>query len=305
MLSAGDRAKGGFWRWTLSFVTICASFFAIVTVFILVLMLILDLETADRILDQGRLENEEEAVLSLLVLLFIIALFGPAVVLGLKVVRIPLGRLIAPRQPLQWRGLLLSAFSVCALLSCISFISVWSEGKQGKFAFEHLVQQGALYLPLFIGAIALQASAEELFFRGYLLQLAGRLTRSWWMIFIIVAGTFFVFHIPNPEFEIAPSFAAFNHGLLAFTLTALALITGRLEYSIGAHIGWNLAILVFRYKPESAPDLYMGFGSVEQFGSWTPDPMDWISAALKILVPFLICLVIHFNYVERRHIYSR
>ncbi|HMR50500.1 MAG TPA: CPBP family intramembrane metalloprotease [Arachnia sp.] len=92
---------------------------------------------------------------------------------------------------------------------------------------------GWFLLAALIGA-PLQAAAEEVFFRGYLMQALGAATGSAWIGVVASSLLFALFHgVQNP--------ALFTHRLaFGLVMGALVLATGGLEAGIGAHIVNNL-----------------------------------------------------------------
>lgn len=99
------------------------------------------------------------------------------------------------------------------------------------------------FLPLLVIALLLlplQVAAEEVMFRGYLMQGVARFfSRPVWPL-LITTLAFAMLHLTNPEFQngfaqIAPIYLLFS---LFFGL--LAVLDGGLELPIGAHLGNNM-----------------------------------------------------------------
>ncbi|KRB48565.1 MAG: type II CAAX endopeptidase family protein [Pseudomonadota bacterium] len=92
------------------------------------------------------------------------------------------------------------------------------------------------YLAAVLVGLFVAATAEEIVFRGYLLQQTAALTHRTWAIIAINAVVFALFHL---EFDPAALAARALAGA-AFTWAALRL--GGLEFAIGAHVATNLMI---------------------------------------------------------------
>lgn len=92
---------------------------------------------------------------------------------------------------------------------------------------------GWFVLAVLIGA-PLQAAAEEVFFRGYLMQAFGAATGNVWVGLVASSLLFALFHgIQNP--------ALFAHRLVfGLVMGALVIATGGVEAAIGAHIVNNV-----------------------------------------------------------------
>lgn len=124
----------------------------------------------------------------------------------------------------------------------------------GAFAVGYLLQPQILelavepgrllvFIPVVLALIPIQATAEELFCRGYLLQLFGLATSNV-VVLSLVTGTLFALpHLGNPE---AP---ALGEGLwvyfadmliFGFLMAAVTLEDGGIELAVGAHIATNV-----------------------------------------------------------------
>lgn len=95
------------------------------------------------------------------------------------------------------------------------------------------------YLTAVVIGLFAAASAEEVVFRGYLLQQTAALTRNGWVVIAINAALFALMHM---EFDPAALAARALAGA-AFAWAALRL--GGLEFAIGAHVATNLMIALF------------------------------------------------------------
>lgn len=92
------------------------------------------------------------------------------------------------------------------------------------------------YVVAVLVGLFVAATAEEIVFRGYLLQQTAALTRRTWVIIAINAAVFALFHL---EFD-PTALAARALAGAAFAWAALRL--GGLEFAIGAHVATNLMI---------------------------------------------------------------
>lgn len=84
--------------------------------------------------------------------------------------------------------------------------------------------------------VPLQATAEEVFFRGYLQQALVRFTRRPWLAILVTASLFFLLHGANPEFEkFGLAFSILNYGGFGIMFGMLAYLDEGLEAAIGIH----------------------------------------------------------------------
>ena len=98
-------------------------------------------------------------------------------------------------------------------------------------------------------------SAEELLFRGHLLQALGLRTRRTWLLVGISALVFGAMHMANTEVGAGPALIfTYYVGFGAF-LALITLRDNRLELAIGAHAANNLfvALVVNATTPRCLP----------------------------------------------------
>lgn len=142
-------------------------------------------------------------------------------------------RWMASVQPgLRGRYLLICALVAVVVLNAALWLGVLAQGQRLIF---HSGQDGwGWFLLVVVISVPVQAAAEEVFFRGYLLQAFGAATGNAWIGVVGSAVLFALFHgVQNP--------ALFAHRLaFGLLMGALVLVTGGLEAPIGAHIVNNL-----------------------------------------------------------------
>lgn len=94
--------------------------------------------------------------------------------------------------------------------------------------------------------IPVQATAEELFFRGYLMQWASLATRRRWVLACISGTLFTVPHLANPELSGLTGAAVLLGPLPYFTFGGtfawISINTGSIEAAIGAHVVNNVVL---------------------------------------------------------------
>ena len=167
--------------------------------------------------------------------------FLPMLVMPLVVTRVlhgrPAGTLIGPAQRLNW-GRIGRAMLVWAGLMIAAVIAemLWKGLSSYRLNVDNFLSNLAtIFMCIFL--IPIQATAEEVFFRGYLLQATGRLTRNWVVLGIINSLFFMLPHLSNPEVETAGIvLAGLNWLASGMFYTLLTLRSGSLDYAIGAHV---------------------------------------------------------------------
>ena len=164
----------------------------------------------------------------------------------------PAASLVRPGAPIRW-GRLLAGFGLWLVLAA-AITLVEQLLFPGRY---QLTLDLGQWLPYALAAIILfpiQAAAEELFFRGYLLQGLGLHTRQTWVLAGVTGLIFALLHIENPE--VGSEFWLVMGFYLVFGV-ALALMTLRdngLELALGIHAANNLfASLIANFKGSAVP----------------------------------------------------
>lgn len=109
------------------------------------------------------------------------------------------------------------------------------------------------YFLLGLILIPLQTSAEEYFFRGYLLQASGRLVRNPIILSIINGALFALPHLANPEVGVmGMAVSVAFYAAMGFFLAWLTLRSQTLELALGIHAANNFFTGIFANYVTSA-----------------------------------------------------
>jgi hypothetical protein len=179
--------------------------------------------------------------------------FVPLILATLLFVWLAHGRspksLVTPFERIDWRRMGLAFvfwILVAGLVSLVEFL-LWPE--TFHLNFEPARYLAFLALPLLL--TPLQILAEELYFRGYLLQSLGLLTRNRIFLVMLSGFLFLLPHLANPELYLG------EDAISNFILTALfyllfgglttwaTLKDNSMEVAIGAHAANNLYVGLF------------------------------------------------------------
>lgn len=98
----------------------------------------------------------------------------------------------------------------------------------------------------------MQTTAEELLFRGYLLQATGHLQRNIWRLAVFNGILFMVPHLGNPELVAGPILLPLFYFSFGLFFTAVTLRDNGAELAIGAHAANNLYAGLFANYANSA-----------------------------------------------------
>jgi membrane protease YdiL (CAAX protease family) len=102
--------------------------------------------------------------------------------------------------------------------------------------------------------VPIQTSAEELFFRGYILQGVGLRLRNIWILSAISGFVFMVPHFLNPEASVNYGLMGFYYFFIGAVMAYISLRDGRLELALGLHAANNLfAALIANYTVTVMP----------------------------------------------------
>lgn len=109
-----------------------------------------------------------------------------------------------------------------------------------------------IYLPFALLLIPLQTLAEELFFRAYLYQTAGRVTKNKWTALLISAAIFGVFHFGNAEMSIGFWKMATIYIGSGVMIGLSVMISKGIEFGWGFHLVNNLYLSTICTFPGSS-----------------------------------------------------
>jgi phytanoyl-CoA hydroxylase len=174
--------------------------------------------------------------------------------------------LVTPHARIDWRRMAQGA-AVWVVLS-LAFSVIEHLLYPGRYAWSLDLQR---WLPFALAALLLtplQCAAEELVFRGYVLQGLGRLLRQPVVLAVLSSVVFTMPHLYNPEVAAyGLAIMAANYFVMGLFLAAVALRDGRLELAIGAHAGNNLLLALFIRYDDSV------FATESVFSAGALDPV--------------------------------
>lgn len=151
--------------------------------------------------------------------------------------RFPLTTIFTGRRKFDFKRLFV-ALGLWGVAMLINLLIDWNDGitwnfDAGKFA---------VLFVLAIVLLPLQCMAEELFFRGILLQWFGKSISNRWVVAVITGTLFGLVHGANPEITAIGFHAILYYIFSGIFLSAIVVIDDGLELTIGYHIANNLFI---------------------------------------------------------------
>jgi len=192
------------------------------------------------------------------------------------------GSLLGPWSE-WWRGFVTAGLVVLVIFGSLMALGAWIDPPNQGLSFSRWLH----FLPLFLPLLFLQIAAEELLFRGYIMQaLAARFTARW-IWFTLPALVFGLLHWDPEAGRNLPLLllATFSFGLIAADLTER---TGSLGAAMGFHFANNfLALLVL-----SIDDGITGAALYVSPAGIATEGFNSLAMALSIVVLFGIWWVI-------------
>lgn len=153
----------------------------------------------------------------------------------------------------------------------------------GAYRFEPDWQTFIPFVVIGILLFPVQTTAEELFFRGWIIQWAARVWSNIWWLSTLSGVVFAIPHLLNPEAAGDVAGAFFGYFTIGFALAWVTVRDRSLEIAIGAHLSNNLfAALAVGYEGGALPPEAL----------FVTDPIEWGASNLLgvIVVPIFILL---------------
>ena len=159
--------------------------------------------------------------------------------------------LITPNQHIDWKKISFGFVVFFLILGMTTLIDALLN--PGDYSFNNI--KLADYVILFLMVLILtpiQTTCEEVFFRGYLMQLIGKWIRNPIILSLLAGGIFGSVHFANPEMNYSPVLVGANYLLTGFIWCYISAKTNSTELSIGAHAANNMLVGWFLTMDDSA-----------------------------------------------------
>lgn len=180
--------------------------------------------------------------------------FGMLIVGLLLTVRFVHGRpfrsLVTPAKRLNWRRLW-QGFGLWLLLVTLASVVEYLLNPD----IYTVVFDARRFFPFAVVVLLLtpmQTTAEELLFRGYLLQATGHLGRNFWILALVNGFLFMVPHLGNPELAASAILLPLFYFSIGAFFAFITLRDNSAELAIGAHAANNLYSALFANYTNSA-----------------------------------------------------
>jgi membrane protease YdiL (CAAX protease family) len=185
-----------------------------------------------------------DPLVSFVVLMLASVFFVLGVYLAVRFIhRRPFRTLITPARSIAW-GRLFQGFGVWFVLAGLTSV-LEAVLYPGRYVWTPDLKRFIPFVFLALILVPIQTSAEELFFRGYILQGVGLRVRNIWALSVISGVLFMVPHFLNPEASVNYALMGLYYFSMGAFLAYITLRDGRLELALGVHAANNLFSALF------------------------------------------------------------
>ncbi|WP_286059189.1 CPBP family intramembrane glutamic endopeptidase [Bacillus mojavensis] len=271
------------WRYFFSFLVMVGLFFfgSIVYVFMMLLTALLSPNIAFDV-DTGML-TDSLADLFLTHIVYVFAI--PGVWLAVRfILKRPFRSVITPHAKISWRSIFFGFIAYFLLMAVVQGIDYAIH--PAKYTFQDF--DASRFLWLLVASlllVPLQTSAEELFFRGFLLQAFGKVIKNPFVLTLIVGGLFGAVHFGNPEMNNGAFWAGIEYVTIGILLTYYTVKTGSLEISLGVHAANNMFLCLFITEKNS---VYGDIPSLFAITRGNPMWETFFTVVINLLFAFIV-----------------
>jgi membrane protease YdiL (CAAX protease family) len=214
-------------------------------------------------------------------LISFLPLFLVVPILYRLLLQLPFKRLITSREKVSYRRIWHGFIVMSALVVPLSAIDLFLNREDYSYTFDL-----SLFWPYLIIALTLlpiQTTAEEFFFRGWLLRWVSSGRLPIWLVVFINSSLFALPHMFNPEVKDYYLIAFIYFTSMGAMLTIATLRDGSLELAIGAHFANNfLTGVLVTYQDSALPSAALLMSG----------ELDWIGSTVTavLMVPLFLWL---------------
>jgi len=255
-LSLAKQGKNVWWRYVIS-IFLILFFYQIIGVIPLLILsaaLTLDKNPATQLNPETLQFEGVEPLLSYLVLNFAsISLLAGLYISVRFLHQRRMITLVTPNEQVRWKRI----FQGFGLYFLLTFVISYVGGlvlSPSEYQLTFKPSQFLVFLPIALVITPIQTTAEELFFRGYLMQGIGLKTRS---LLIPIMGSSVLFMLPhllNPEVKLNFFLMALFYLLFGIFFAVITVKDNSLELAMGVHAANNLFVaLIVNYSNSALP----------------------------------------------------
>jgi membrane protease YdiL (CAAX protease family) len=278
-LEIARQARNEWWRYLISFPAILMIWFIVGSIPVVLLMAYVSMDNDPATSFSGTGFVGIPVTVEFLFTMSSFIPFLAATFLAVKFIHArPVKTLVTGHANIRWGRILAGAgvwFIVAALLAVVEALLY-----PGRYVLTFQPVTLLIYALFAFILIPIQTSAEEFFFRGYLLQWMGLRLKNIWLLSLLNGVLFFLPHAVNPEMATNSILIGFGYFAMGFFLALITLRDEGLELALGMHAANNLfAALFANYTITALP-------SPSLFTVQTLDPVYSLASLVLGLIVF-------------------
>jgi uncharacterized protein len=200
--------------------------------------------------------------------------------------------LVTPNSQINWKRVFQGFKLYFILILASGLVGVFFSPNEYQFAFKPV--QFLLFLPFALFITPIQTSAEELLFRGYLMQGIGLKAHN---PLIPILGSSLLFtlpHLANPEVKVNFWLMTTIYFCLSMFLAVITVKDNSLELAIGVHAANNLfVVLVLNYADSVLPSPAI----------FTASQLNPLRSLISLIIVAIVFYIVIFRepISQRRH----
>jgi uncharacterized protein len=293
-LEVARTGKNDWWRYVISFPAILATWLIVgsVPVFFLIAYVQLDENPATDVTASGF-----SGIPLLVEFLVTMSSFIPFILATLLAVRFihdrPVQTLITGEPRVRWKRIFVGGgiwFAIAALIATVESLLY-----PGRYVLTFQPGELLVFVIFALILIPIQTSAEEVFFRGYLLQWIGLRLKNKWVLSVLNGLLFFLPHTANPEMAVDSTLVGLGYFAFGFVFTLVTVQDNGLELALGVHAANNLFIALFaNYTITALPSPSL----------FTIQELDPVYGLISLIIGSIIFFMIYFTLLVPKAQYA-
>jgi membrane protease YdiL (CAAX protease family) len=293
-LEVARTGKNDWWRYVISFPAILATWLIVgsVPLFFLIAYVQMDENPATDVTVSGF-----SGIPLLVEFLVTMSSFIPFILATLLAVRFihdrPVQTLITGEPRIRWNRIFVGGgiwFAIVALIATVESLL-----HPGRYVLTFQPGELLVFVIFALVLIPIQTSAEEVFFRGYLLQWIGLRLKNKWVLSVLNGLLFFLPHTANPEMAVDSTLVGLGYFVFGFVFTLVTVQDNGMELALGVHAANNLFIALFaNYTITALPSPSL----------FTIQELDPVYGLISLVVGSILFFMIYFTLLVPKAQYA-
>jgi len=281
-LEMARTGKNDWWRYLISFPGILMIWLVVGAIPVILLMIYVSMDGDPATSFSGAGFVGIPVVLDFLATMLTFIPFIVATLLAVRFIHArSLRTLVTGEAHIRWRRIFAGAgvwLVVAALIAIVEALLY-----PGRYVLTFRATSLVFYAAIALVLIPIQTSAEELFFRGYLLQWMGLRLKNKWVLAFLNGALFFLPHIVNPEMAANSILIGLGYFAIGFFFALITLQDNGLELVLGMHAANNLFTALFaNYTITALPSPAL----------FTVQTLDPIYSLISVVSGMIVCYMI-------------